>query len=219
MNFKALILLVMLPFLACSCKDEETISATPHKKITLNLPDTLVSETFAYSIPIHRTDKYKDVDWSNVAAYMGNWHPNNKIAQAILEGDTLSFYLPHRLSTADIFVPYKNLDYNNLECKPENLARSISKVRFFSTKNHKEQYEIILGLPIVNNPDMFKREYDVYFWDSKGTVTGSESLYKCDFVTKPGWNITERVEKQMAIVKNFAPETRFCVKHTAKAEF
>ncbi len=208
---KALYLLSFQILFLFGCKDNEPVSANPSDKIEFVLPETLSSESFSYTIPIHHTDKYKDVNWEDISAYLGDYHPNNWIGNASFDGSSLYFTLPTEISTENIFTAYKNYNYNNLDCKPENLAVSRSSVRFFSTKNNRKQYELILGIPIVNNPDLFKKEFYIYFWTIEGTVTGKNAPYTCNFNTKPGWNITEIDGRNMTTIKHFQGETTFNV--------
>ncbi len=73
------------------------------------------------------------------------------------------------------------------------------------------EFRIILGVPFVNNPDLFKKEYYLYFWSQQGVAEGMEYPYKCYYEVEPGWNITEFAGKNIVSVKNLYGEVMFCV--------
>ncbi len=214
MKLKSLLFVLCLSAIVVACGDDDSsTSPTPTPKVTLNLPDNLVSMPFGYILPVNTTDKYKDVNWSTVSAYLGDYHPDNLLPGTSYDEITkkISFSLPTTISRNNTFIPYKNLNYNGIDCEPEDLARTISKVRFFSTDNNQKQYEIMIGVPVVSNPDVLTKEYHIYFWSGIGTATGNESAYTCNYTTKKGWNITEKDGNNLVIVNTFQGEIMFNV--------
>ncbi len=214
-KLKSLLLIACLSVIFVACGDDDTATSPSTPKITLDLPTDLEGSTFSGAVPILYNEKYKDLDLSSVSAYLGNFHQDNYIAPANLiqnaSGSCLSFTLPARISTTKRFVAYKNLNYNNLDCNPENLGRTTSKVRFFSTTNGKKQYELMIGTPSITNPEVLTKEYHLYFWSDYGTATGTETPYKVSYAVDKGWNITEKDGNNLTTVAGFQGEVMFTI--------
>ncbi len=198
-SLQALLLFLCLSMAIVSCGDDDSsTSPTISKKISINLDDNIYGKPLSIAVPYTATGS------QSVQAYLGDFHRDNFIAGLIetkINGEPAqALILESGISTDNRFDAYKNLDYNNLECNPEDLARSKSYVRFFVVENDKKVKELVLA----SND----REYQIYFWSETGTAKGIETPYKVDYKVEKGWNITEKTDKNLIIIPNLMGEIK-----------
>jgi hypothetical protein len=214
---KSLLFIGLLCLVIASCGDDDSSSSpNPTPKVTINLPENLSASDFSLQAAYYPNEKYTDLDLTTIKAYIGDFHPNNYIGSlerySQNEIEYLKVNLDGKISTKGRFTAYKNINYNGIECEPENIARSTQPVRFFSVVNNKKQYELRLGVPVVSNPDLLSREYLIYYWSENGTATGKESQYNCNYDVRQGWNITEKAGNSLVNITNIQGEVKFTVK-------
>ncbi len=205
-NLKTMLLFLCLSLVVVACGDDDSsTSPTPTPKINLELDDYIEGIAMGFSIP------YSIESDQVIQAYLGDFHRDNYLTtlNKLNDSERFSINLDGEISTQDRFDAYKNLDYNKLECTPENLGRSKSYVRFFVVENDKKVKELVLATKLnENNPD-FDRLYQIYFWTETGTAKGIETPYNVNYNVVKGWNITEKTGNNLIRITEIQGETRF----------
>lgn len=206
-KLKTLLLFLCLSLVVVACGDDDDSSTNPTdtKKVTVDLEDVVEAQPRIFKVAIN-----EPTDSLVVKAYIGDFHQNNyfatlgfgqdatkqNIATITLGGDLRSEY----------FIAYKNLNYDGLECVPENLARSTSHVRFFEVKDDQKGREFVIASKTNEDDTEFDKQYELYYWGSDGTATGIEIPYKVDYNVSKGWNITEKSGENLITIPNIQGE-------------
>ncbi len=186
MRFSLIITFICCILISCGSDDSST---NPNE---YQLPELIISTNhLGVSVPIvWNSLEIDSPNLNNIAAYIGEYAPENYLGTLTKQGDNFSITLQLSLETKDRFIRYESLSPDSIVCNPTNLSRTKKPVRFFTIKDNEKQYEVFLEQTNKDDPNEFDARFEIYFWSEKGTASGHENGYICDYDVEKGWNVT-----------------------------